>query len=187
MGVFKRKDSPFFWLWLERPDGQKGTKEPTKIPCADKNLLMAQKVYESRMIDLARERTLPREQRLEERRATGSPGSSWCYIYFLKSSAGIKIGRARNLIKRLQVLQVGTHEDLELLLAIQGPVSLERELHQRFRALRFKREWFRADGDLLMYIEEVKRTRADGAEVLTRMSIRSSRTIPVSSRAVKKH
>ena len=61
MGVFRRRDSPFYWLWLERP-GQRGLSESTKIPTAGRTRQQARRhaqdareAYFARMADLARE------------------------------------------------------------------------------------------------------------------------------------
>jgi len=62
MGVFTRHDSPFYWIWLERP-GRKGKSESTKVPIGaptpgqrrDQRFLAAQ-IYRARMTDLARQR-----------------------------------------------------------------------------------------------------------------------------------
>lgn len=62
MGIFERPDSPFLWLWLERP-GRKGLREATTIPkdggSPDGNREMrrqAQAIYAVRMAEIARGR-----------------------------------------------------------------------------------------------------------------------------------
>lgn len=61
MGVYVRKDSPFYWLYLERPRGQRGIHEPTKIARAAPTRMartiardQANELYTLRMAELAR-------------------------------------------------------------------------------------------------------------------------------------
>lgn len=61
MGIYQRPDSPFWWLLLERPRGQKSIREPTKVPLDGGSLAQtkesrrqAQAAYATRMADLAR-------------------------------------------------------------------------------------------------------------------------------------
>jgi integrase len=63
VGVYARPDSPFWWLLLERPAGQRAVREATRIardggsPAQDKeNRRQAQALYAVRMIELARRR-----------------------------------------------------------------------------------------------------------------------------------
>lgn len=62
MGVYRRRDSKFWWLWLERPN-QPAIRESSEIPLAggspeqDKELKrQAQEQYAARMVELARRR-----------------------------------------------------------------------------------------------------------------------------------
>lgn len=61
VGIYQRPDSPFWWLLLERPRGQKSIREPTKVPLdggslaqTKENRRQAQEAYATRMADLAR-------------------------------------------------------------------------------------------------------------------------------------
>jgi hypothetical protein len=63
MGAYRRKDSSYWWLLLEQPDGQKPLREPTRIPveggspAQNKELKrQAQAAYAGRMAELDRER-----------------------------------------------------------------------------------------------------------------------------------
>jgi integrase len=62
MALYSRPDSPFYWLWLERPH-QRGLRENTRIPVdagtperRRENRRLAENVYSVRMADLARDR-----------------------------------------------------------------------------------------------------------------------------------
>lgn len=61
MGIYTRPDSTFYWLLLERPNGLRPLREPTKIPAngataIQRKLLreQAQETYTLRMVELAR-------------------------------------------------------------------------------------------------------------------------------------
>ena len=81
-----------------------------------------------------------------------------CVYFILNSeSNAIKIGRARDIEKRLRSLQTASPVELELLRTIQVESEsqaqvLERKLHVRFEHLRLKGEWFKAEPELLSYI-----------------------------------
>lgn len=62
MGIYRRPDSHFWWLWLERP-GQCPIRESTRIPVTGgmpgqtrQNRELAEQAYAARMGDLARQR-----------------------------------------------------------------------------------------------------------------------------------
>jgi len=83
------------------------------------------------------------------------------FVYFLfnKDSNAVKIGRAKNLKKRLKSLQTSSPVRLKLLKSIQvkgekEAHELERKLHQKFSDLRLGGEWFKAQEDLLIYLDQ---------------------------------
>ncbi len=65
----------------------------------------------------------------------------------------IKIGRARDVAKRLATLQTGSAVPLKLL-ATTDTIP-ERELHRRFRSQRISGEWFRKCDEILALIDEI--------------------------------
>jgi len=77
-------------------------------------------------------------------------------IYFIENtdSGEIKIGYSRNPMARLRALQTATCAPLELLKVVEGDVSLERALHEKFRGGRRRGEWFDPTVGLLTYIQE---------------------------------
>lgn len=75
-------------------------------------------------------------------------------VYFIRGGAFIKIGKTRDLNARLPGIQTSYPEPLEVLLAIGGGRNLEKALHQKFASLRAEGEWFRAEPNLLTYIDE---------------------------------
>jgi hypothetical protein len=83
------------------------------------------------------------------------------FIYFIlnEDSNAIKIGRARDLGKRMKALQTSSPAQLKLVSSIQVNSSkeaevLEKSLHQQFREIRVAGEWFKANAELLEYIHK---------------------------------
>jgi T5orf172 domain len=84
------------------------------------------------------------------------------FVYFIQNedSNAIKIGRARDLGKRIKALQTSSPAKLKILQTIQLNNSkeaevLEKSLHQQFRSIRVAGEWFKAEPDLLNYIQSL--------------------------------
>ena len=83
------------------------------------------------------------------------------FIYFIfnEHSNAIKIGRAKNVTRRLRSLQTSSPAPLLLLKTIQvegakAARATEKSLHQQFSDLRLSGEWFRADAALRDYIKQ---------------------------------
>jgi hypothetical protein len=78
-------------------------------------------------------------------------------IYFIQAESGpIKIGHTNgeNIRDRLDALQVGNHEELICIGIRKGTLRLERTLHERFRYIHKRGEWFYPVRELLAYIEK---------------------------------
>lgn len=74
-------------------------------------------------------------------------------VYFIRGGDYIKIGwTSGSPSKRMAALSTGNHERLNLLLAVSGTRTEERRLHRKFRDLKHRREWFRAEDPLLDFI-----------------------------------
>lgn len=78
------------------------------------------------------------------------------WVYFIQASCGsIKIGRARNVLYRLNELQCGHPQELKLLaVALDG--RRETEYHRLFAEHRTRGEWFDPHADILSEIERLK-------------------------------
>lgn len=76
--------------------------------------------------------------------------------YFIRAGDAIKIGFASNFKRRLGSLQTAQEKPLEVLAVISAGDVGELEAHQRFAHLRLSGEWFRADKELLQFIEYAK-------------------------------
>jgi Meiotically up-regulated gene 113 len=77
-------------------------------------------------------------------------------VYFLRSGTSGKIKIGFTMLPpamRLNALQTGASERLELLGFIKGSKMLERELHVRFAPFRLNGEWFEASEEILGFLE----------------------------------
>lgn len=77
-------------------------------------------------------------------------------VYFVRAADAIKIGFAENFKRRLGGLQTSHEKALEVLAVISAASLDEHETHQRFAHLRIRGEWFRAEHELIQFIEYAK-------------------------------
>jgi hypothetical protein len=77
-------------------------------------------------------------------------------VYFLGMNELIKIGYSASLKKRINQLADAIPYEISLLHDIPGDQELEAYYHYRFRAQRFRGEWFHRHDDILKHIEELK-------------------------------
>lgn len=103
---------------------------------------------------------VPREYRegsirIRQGRATYNPHPLRPMVYFARhgTDGPIKIGHTTNVPSRLESLQTGCHEELQLLGTVPGGQKRERQIHQQFAAARIRGEWFRATSALLTFIK----------------------------------
>lgn len=80
-------------------------------------------------------------------------------IYFIRSGQYVKIGKANDPQTRLNTLQSGSPEPIEMITTIPGGVRVEKALHAYFADKRVNREWF------LLTDEEVQ-TAADEFRIM---------------------
>ncbi|MGB3493863.1 MAG: GIY-YIG nuclease family protein [Elainellaceae cyanobacterium] len=83
------------------------------------------------------------------------------FVYFIlnEDCQAIKIGRAKDLNKRIQALQTASPVFLKLLKSVQlssekESHELEQSLHKRFSDFRMQGEWFRSEAELLEYVTQ---------------------------------
>ena len=73
------------------------------------------------------------------------------WLYFVQCGEFVKIGKARDLSKRLSQLQVGNPAELRLLLALPGTsewvTENEQMFHHHMRLRHVRGEWFRCSLD----------------------------------------
>lgn len=78
------------------------------------------------------------------------------YIVKARASGFIKIGITSDLEKRLRSLESATGSHIELLLSFRGALYLEQICHRTFGELRERGEWFRNEGRLAAFIDEMR-------------------------------
>jgi Meiotically Up-regulated Gene 113 (MUG113) protein len=149
MGVFERPDSPYFWIYLEPARA----KERTDVPRQPGNRELAERVYQQRMKTLVKSRLSHQRYRLLSNQDSFHSRAGWCYIYFISNGELVKIGRAIDVLKRLQSMQTSSAEPLTVLATFIGNVELEHLIHRRFASDRLKGEWFNATPDLMRFIK----------------------------------
>lgn len=84
------------------------------------------------------------------------------FVYFILNadSNAIKIGRAKDLAKRMKALQTSSPAELKLIKSVQveggkEAQDLEQSLHKQFSEIRLTGEWFKAEASLLEYISQL--------------------------------
>ena len=78
------------------------------------------------------------------------------YVYFMEMGEFIKIGYSTWPPHRRDALQSSNPYDIRILAAFPGELQNEQDLHQVFKHLRHRNEWFRKSPGLLAFIEWLK-------------------------------
>ncbi len=97
-------------------------------------------------------------------------------IYFaqLRTGGPIKIGYASDAARRFRALQIANWKTLRCLALIEGTEADEARLHQRFRRIHVRGEWFKPTKELRSYIEglesvpEIRRIMPTGRRLRSR-------------------
>lgn len=74
------------------------------------------------------------------------------YLITLDDPSRVKIGFTKNIAQRLRSLRTASPIEPHIHLTINGDRRLESELHQRFKADRIRREWFRLSPEIVAFI-----------------------------------
>jgi hypothetical protein len=77
-------------------------------------------------------------------------------VYLIKCGDYIKIGTTGSIETRFRLLLGATPYDLELVAIFKGSYKLERELQQHFAACRHRDEWFRIEGELAEWLDDLR-------------------------------
>lgn len=79
-------------------------------------------------------------------------------VYFIAAEPDgpIKIGYAKNAVRRLKALQTGSHVPLCLLATMPGGPAIERTIHRALADTRMDGEWFERSPRLLSFIEDLR-------------------------------
>lgn len=89
------------------------------------------------------------DRRRRARTAAAAVEGTASVVYFIRAGDRIKIGVTSNISRRMQALQTGHPEMLDLLHTMPGGRREERQFHEQFRALRIRNsEWFICAGEL---------------------------------------
>lgn len=79
------------------------------------------------------------------------------YLILDASSKKLKIGRSKNVNKRLRQLQTSNSGRLSLLFTIKGKGSCEEYVHKKFSHLNTNGEWYEYDNSIIDYFKrEIK-------------------------------
>lgn len=77
------------------------------------------------------------------------------YVYLIKDSGNdtFKIGRTKDINKRLKTLQTGNSTELEIIFNYKTEYAsrLESMLHKRFAHYRVNNEWFKLPDDIVKH------------------------------------
>lgn len=76
-------------------------------------------------------------------------------VYVVGYGSYVKIGISANVMERLASLQTGAPEKIVLYAVLDGWAAEETALHRRFAQYRLNGEWFRKDGELAEWIDDV--------------------------------
>lgn len=79
------------------------------------------------------------------------------YLILDASSKKLKIGRSKNVQKRLKQLQTSNSGSLSLLFTLKGEGSREEYVHRMFSHLNTNGEWYEYDNSIIDYFKrEIK-------------------------------
>lgn len=92
-------------------------------------------------------------------------GKQSVYFALAERSNRVKIGYAKNVFKRIRVLQTGCPERIKLILIFVGyGRGMEKLLHERFSRYRVSGEWFVYSQSIQQFVKFTKQNRRDNAE-----------------------
>lgn len=90
----------------------------------------------------------------EKQRAAEVDASN--FVYFLAAGPFLKIGKTSGAPDaRIRELQTGCPFPIHLVAHTTGGMKRERELHKQFAKYRAHGEWFRHEGDLAVFVQEL--------------------------------
>jgi len=87
------------------------------------------------------------------------------FTYFVRDGDVIKIGYSAHPARRINTLQSGIARPLEVLAVVGMEIADEFSLHQQFAHLRVRGEWFRAEPELIEFIESIKPHHLTATEI----------------------
>ena len=79
----------------------------------------------------------------------------WTNVYAMQCGQYIKIGRSNKIKERLDDLQIGNPEKLELLGSIRAPAYIEYQIHKELADYCHRGEWFNATPEVLDLVDSL--------------------------------
>lgn len=82
-------------------------------------------------------------------------------VYFITCGDGewpfVKIGYSKDIVGRMEALQPGAPQKLDLIGRMPGTIQVERAIHEKFSHLREHGEWFRLEDELWDFVKATTR------------------------------
>jgi hypothetical protein len=84
--------------------------------------------------------------------------SQYVYVIGNLENSICKIGYSKSPVSRLKTIQTGCPYKLHFIVIVKGNISIESQLHEKYRKYKSNGEWFHYKGDLKLGIEKIKNT-----------------------------
>lgn len=111
-------------------------------------------------LDEVKEINKRRRRQSSEIRAEALPiGTTWIYFIKVEGLEPIKIGKTREIEKRLGGLQTSCPNDIVLLAKFVAFDHVEKLLHDRFKEHWIRGEWFAPVQDILFLIDSINEAK----------------------------
>jgi len=94
-------------------------------------------------------------------------------IYFIgnREIKKVKIGYAKNIIRRLKSISAHSPVEVEILGFMKGDVNGEHAIHRHFKEFRLHKEWFELSSPIEKFIENIDNARPYKKETKTKNAI----------------
>jgi hypothetical protein len=80
-------------------------------------------------------------------------------VYLIRCGGFVKIGYANDVRYRLRTLRLANPHEITLIGSARGGKAAEAELHRRFATYHHRGEWFRIEGTLREFIEQIEKAQ----------------------------
>lgn len=99
--------------------------------------------------------SLRNARRIEHYLSHGCYPSDEEKVYLITDGKHVKIGVAKNVVRRLIQLQTGSPKKLRIMHSFAAGFECEDTLHKLFSHLRIRGEWFKLTNEIRNYIHNV--------------------------------
>ena len=110
---------------------------------------VAQRLLAARLAERGAAQLVTHDSEADERRWEARRASERVYIIRCDLSGMSKIGVTTNVARRFATIQAHSPTQLRIIATLRGGLSLEQELHSKFRAYRRHGEWFALPAEAL--------------------------------------